>query len=163
MVGAVVLREGELAVGAVHGAGRGVDEVFRRRVAAALEHVEEGDDVRGHVGHRLGQRPADAGLGREMDDAARPMALEQVARGGLVGEIQALEDEAVAGPQRGEPRFLEADVVVGREAVDADDRVPVLQEPPGRVIADEAGRAGDEDRCGHGYDARSRLPIRPAP
>ena len=42
------------------------------------------------------------------------------------------------------PSALQADVVIGRKAVDADDPMAVLQQPPGEVKSNETGAAGDE-------------------
>src|SRR5689334_993923 len=43
------------------------------------------------------------------------------------------------------PAFLEADVVVLRHAVEADDQMSIGDQPPGDMEADEAGAARDEN------------------
>jgi hypothetical protein len=66
-----------------------------------------------------------------------------------VGEIAM--DEMIAGiglaarlVQEPQPRLLDLRVVVIVDAVDADNLVTALQEPPGDMIAYEAGSAGDQ-------------------
>ena len=66
MVDIVVDRERHLGVGAVDRAGRGIDQVPAPLVPAALQHVEEADEVGVDIGVRVLERVAHAGLGREM-------------------------------------------------------------------------------------------------
>ena len=62
-----------------------------------------------------------------------------------VHEIHPLELKPLEGGELGQPRFLEVYVVIVIEVIQAQDMVPSLQEPPGHMIADEAGRTGDQD------------------
>src|SRR5262249_26336151 len=61
-----------------------------------------------------------------------------------------------------EPRLLERRVVVGVEIVEADDAVAVREQTTRDVEADEAGRAGDEDRLVRHRRAHSRHSSMPA-
>ena len=90
---------------------------------AALEHVEEADEVGIDVGVRVLERVAHAGLRREMDHPLRPVSANS-SRRPRVGEVDLREAEAGAAPSRGEPRLLQREVVVVVEVVDADDRQP---------------------------------------
>ena len=77
------------------------------------------------------------------------MPRKQVARRLGIGKIEPLRHEGVVRRQAGEARFLQADVVIGRETVDADDVVALPQEALRHMETDEPGCAGDQDGCWH--------------
>ena len=54
------------------------------------------------------------------------------------------EIKVLAG-QLGQTRFFQRRIVVGVEVVDAEHLVTAVEETPRNVVADEAGRAADED------------------
>ena len=113
---------------------------------------------------RVGQRVPDSGLrgqvvhqlelllGEEGPDALRfhqihplePQArLLRLDRSGVRGTCLGRLDAELAQPVELQPH-----VVVGVEVVDADHVVPLTEQPPGDVVADEAGRAGHQDLHG---------------
>ena len=82
---------------------------------------------------------------------------EQLRHARAVGEIELDEAEARRGfSSDREPRLLEPDVVVVVEVVEADHLVAALEQDLRRVVADEAGGAGDED-----FHVRAARPLRP--
>jgi hypothetical protein len=96
------------------------------------------------VGVRVFDRVADAGLGREVDHAARALALEQLRHGHPVADIDARELEPRSGVQAVEARLLQREVIVGAQVVASQDPLAPFQQALGDVVADEPGRAGDE-------------------
>ncbi|MNC44026.1 hypothetical protein D3C75_929190 [compost metagenome] len=145
MVGRVAHRERQGGVGAEHRAGRGEDEVGGLHRAAALEDAEEADDVGIDIGLGRFETVADPGLGGEVDDAARLVFGEQGGDALAVGQVERVMAIVRMFLQQGQTSLLQRRVVIGVEVVQADDRLAALQQPPGGVEADEAGRAGDED------------------
>ena len=79
--------EGGRFVGAVDGAGRGVDQVLYFVVAAGFEDVEEADYVAVDVGPWVFQGVADAGLGGEVDDGVEGVFFEEGVYGSGVFEV----------------------------------------------------------------------------
>jgi hypothetical protein len=69
--------------------------MLHRIVPAALEDVQEADDVRVDVGVRVDQRVAHAGLRREVDHAIEPLTRKQRRHAIPVGDVATLEPEAV--------------------------------------------------------------------
>ena len=65
---------------------------------------------------------------------------EQFPRGAGIGEIHPLTQEGIVRQETRKARFLEGDVVIGREAVDAHHMMAIPQEPLGHMVADEAAR-----------------------
>ncbi len=117
------------------------------QVPACFEDFELGDEIGADIGARMIDRIAHAGLRREMDDAVdlgmRPREAEQ--RLGI-GEIEALEAEAALARQGREPRLFQRDRIIVVDVIDADDVFAALQKRRADMHADEAGRAGDENR-----------------
>jgi len=148
VVHVVVDAEGHRRVGPVDGGGRGVGQVLHAVVSAALQNVHEADEVGVDVGVRILEGIADTGLGGEMDDALGFLGGEEVFDRGSIGEVEAVEAEVGVTGEAGEAGFLEADVVVVVEVVETDDLIAAGEEFFGRVVADEAGGAGDEDAHG---------------
>ena len=117
---------------------------------AAFQNVEEAGEVGIRIGVRIDQRVAHAGLRGEMHDVGKAMLGEQRRHAGAVGEIELDEAEAAILRELVEARLLERRIVVGVEIVEADDGAAIRQQPARHMKADEAGRAGDEDRIsGH--------------
>jgi hypothetical protein len=158
MVDVVVHREGQRGVGPIDGAAGGVDQVRDPHVPAALQDVQEGDDVRVDVGVGVGQRVAHPRLRGQVDHAVEPSPAEQLGDGGALGEVQLAEAEARVPPQLRQPRLLEGDVVVVVEAVDPDEVVAARQQAPADMKADEAGRAGHQDPSHRRASSRADLP-----
>ena len=142
-------RERRLGDAAVDRAGAGVDDVLQRgQFAAELQEHHLAHHIGLHVGVGIDQGVAHSGLGREMDDPGDRSALRRDRRGhGLaVGDVGAGEGEARVWLQQGEPRFLEAHVVVVVQIVHAEDALAAREQRPAHVEADEAGGPGHEDR-----------------
>ena len=114
-------------------------------VAAAFEQVGEADDVGLHVGVRILQRVAHAGLRGEVDDGVEVALLEQVLHHHAVGDVVLEEAEVGVGLELFQPRQLQGRVVVVVEVVDADDFVAALQQDLCDVHADKPGGAGEQD------------------
>ncbi len=145
VVDRVVGGERNLGVGAVDAGRAGVDEVLDAVVAAAFEQVGEADDVRLHVGVRILQRVAHAGLRGEVDDGVEVAFLEQVFHHHAVGDVVLEEAEVGVGLELLQPRELQRRVVVVVEVVDADHFVAALQQDLRDVHADKPGGAGEQD------------------
>ena len=112
---------------------------------AALEDVGGADHVAFDVGQRVLDRIAHARLRREVDHALEPLAGEKPGHARAVREVELDEAEPRELLQHLEPRELEAHIVVVVEVVEPDDLVAALEQLAGRVIADEASGAGDQD------------------
>ena len=145
MIGGVVLRERHVGVGAVYRAGRGVHQVLDAVVAAAFQHVEGAGDVAAHVGVWVLERMAHAGLRREVHHALKFLAREERGHGRLVGEVELHEAKLRLHREAREARLLERNVVVLIQVIETDHLVTAREQPLGRVRADEAGGAGQEN------------------
>jgi hypothetical protein len=80
-----------------------------------------------------------------MDDAADAVLPHEGRHGIGIGDVGANEGEARLVRQGGEPRLLQGGIIISIDAVDADDPLAPRQKAPGGGMADEAGRASDED------------------
>ena len=78
MADAVLLAERKGGIGAVDRTRRGVDQVLDARLPRTFEDVEEADEIAARIGVRIGDRIAHARLGSKVDDAARPVAGEDI-------------------------------------------------------------------------------------
>ena len=96
-----------------------------------------------HMRETAAPRP-DTSLRGEMDQRVGAVFLHQLMH--HAGRFDPLGHGAEPGGlhEAGLPAFLERDVVIVGEAIDADHLPPVGQEPPAEVIADEARRPRDE-------------------
>ena len=148
-VHAIVLGEGNLLVATVHGRGARVHEVPHRVMTAALEDVEEADEVALEVGAGVLDGVADTRLSGEVHDDVEALLGEQTLEQGGVGEVAANEFEATVNICLAEHRqasFLDARIIVVVEVVETDDSVVGgIEQPLHEERADEAGSAGDED------------------
>src|SRR5579871_3314773 len=82
-----------------------------------------------------------------MHDVREFVLGEQLGHAIAVGKVELVETEAVDARELGEPRVLELRIVISVEIVDADDRATLRQQALRHVETDEAGGAGDQDRC----------------
>src|SRR5690606_19988654 len=116
-----------------------VNEMFDVVVTAALEHVDEADDVAVDVGVRVGDRVAHAGLGGQVDNYRRLALVEEPVEGRSVDEVELAEGEGVVALQAFQTGQLERNVVVVIDVINAHYLVTAGQESLGDVIADETG------------------------
>ena len=145
VVDRVVGGERNLGVGAVDAGRAGVDEVLDAVVAAAFEQVGEADDVGLHVGVRILQRVAHAGLRGEVDDGVEVAFFEQVFGHHAVGDVVFEEAEVGVGLQLFQSRELERRIIVVVEVVDADDFVAALEQNLCNMHADKTGGASNQN------------------
>ena len=149
----VVHGEREPRVRPVDGARRREDQVLDGLVSTPLENVEEPDEVRVHVGARVLQRVADAGLRRQVHDADGLVTPEEVRHRRRSDTSSRSNRNAGCGHQPVESRLLQRRVVVVHSGCRRRrTSVAVGQQPLGDVKADESGSAGDQDRW---HQARS--------
>ena len=73
------------------------------------------------------------------------MLPEELLRRLRIGKVEALAEKGVVRGEPREPGFLQAHVVIRREAVDADHPMALGQKPLRHMEADEARRAGDKN------------------
>ena len=110
-----------------------------------LHDVEGADEVGINICARVFQAVANPGLGREVHDGLR---FERRADGGQRGVILQHEDgvlEARVAFEDVAASLFQVDVIVGGEAVDAEDLMAVAEQAQRQMEADEARRAGDQN------------------
>ena len=117
----------------------------RAAAATALEDVEKTRQIGVQIGMRVLQRIAHACLRGEVNHAGKSSAAEQPFSCRTVGEIEALKGEPGALLQLRQPCLLQGRIIVGIDAVDADDGPAGLEQPARQAKPDEARRSGDED------------------
>ncbi len=159
MVGAIGDRERHRAVAAVNRRRRGVDEVQKPRQAPhRLQQHHVAIDVAVQVGVRVDQRIADAGLRRQMHD---PVDLAFVREDGgyriAVGDVEAQEGKARPAFEPRQPRFLQRDLVIVVQVVDADHGLTAAEESFGDVVAYKACHAGDQNAHPVPFSARHEV------
>ena len=112
---------------------------------AAFEDVQKASDVRADISMRVIERVADPGLRREMHDPLWLLLGEGRLDRRPVGEIGLDEAEALMARELHKPRLLQRHVVIRIEIVEPDHLVAAPDETLRRVIADEAGGAGNQN------------------
>ena len=83
-----------------------------------------------------------------MHDAGKRTAAEQLFGRYPIDEVEAMESEMRMGAQLGDARFLERRIIIVVDAVDPDYGAACREQLAREGKADEARRAGDEDRLG---------------
>jgi hypothetical protein len=109
--------------------------------SAALQNIQEADQVAVHVSMRVLYRVAYAHLGRKMNNNLRLYFFEQFLHPHSVCQIQQKESEFPMRFEKGEPVFFELHVIIGIQVVHACDIVAFLQKSLGQVKPDETGIA----------------------
>ena len=123
-----------------------------RRLAAALEHIEEAGEIGVGISMRIDERVTYARLRGEMDHGGKPL------RGKQRGDARAISNVALLETKRGKrgklfkARALQGRIVIAVEIVEPDDGPALLQQPACHVVADESRCAGDQDGIAHGRD-----------
>ena len=87
-----------------------------------------------------------ASLRGEMYDGRKSMRIEQLRHGLAVGNIHLREFEIGERLELRDPSLLETRIIISIEVIDAHYLVPVCQQAPRNVHADESGRTSDENR-----------------
>jgi hypothetical protein len=114
-------------------------------VPAPLEDVEKANDIAVDVHMRILERVAHAGLGREMDDALRPFALEELCHSPSVGNVELDEPETGLRCKLRQPGLLQGNIVVVVEIVQPENVVAANEEPLRDMHSDESRCSRDED------------------
>ena len=149
------------SVQAVDRTGRRVHQVADRMRPDRFQDAQEPANVAGHVRPRVGQRIPDPRLRGQVIDQLELLVREQGQHALRVHQVHPLEPQARlvrldhpgvraarfgrVDPELAQAIELQPHVVMGVEVVDADHLVPLIDQPPGDVVADEAGRAGHQD------------------
>ena len=108
MVDVLMHAERHLGVGAIDRARRRINQMLDAVMTAALEDVQEADQVGIDIGVRIVERVADAGLRGEMQDALRLVFREQPFHRGAILQVGLDEVKAVARRKLVQPRLLQA-------------------------------------------------------
>jgi hypothetical protein len=106
------------------------------------------DQVGMDVGVGILDRVAHSRLCPEMHDPVEFPPLQRAVERGHVGEVDLDEAEAVVVPRTllGDPVSLQLDAVIIVDVVDPEHLLAAAEQPGRDMMADEAGRAGHEDR-----------------
>ncbi len=91
MVDAIFHRKRGFSVGTVDGAGGCVGEVCNAVVSAGFEDIDKAGQIGVCVGVRIGQRVADSGLSRQMDDGVELLLLKQLLHPVAIFQCQLLK------------------------------------------------------------------------
>lgn len=126
-------------------------------VAAAFQNIEKAYEVCVGIIVRMFDRMPHAGLRRQMDDASKTMAGEELRDLCTVGKIGLHELEAVMTPQDVEARPLQRRIVIFIQVVEPDDTPRLAQQRAGNVKPDEARRTRHQYR-----PIRHQVPKRPS-
>ena len=113
-------------------------------MAAAFENINEADQIAINVSVRILDRIANASLRSEMDDFVEAFFGKQFLHPGTVGHIKFDKAEAGQGSQAFEAVFLERNLVVIVEIVEADNLIAACQQAQRGGHADKAGSAGNK-------------------
>src|SRR6267154_2396364 len=105
-------------------------------VPAAFQHIDETLKIRVHIGVRMIDRMAHAGLRRQMNDLGKSVSGKQLTRCVPIREIGVHETEPRIAAQYAQSRLLQDRVVVAVEAVQTYDVAALRQQPTSDVKAD---------------------------
>ena len=118
--------------------------MLRRRVAHQLQQIEGPGEIGVEIGARILEAVAHARLRREVIDGVKPRAIGRLQPREILKQ-QFVAPEVLILLQNRMTAPLQLRVVIGREAVDADDFMSVGEKPRRHMETDESGAAGDED------------------
>ena len=117
----------------------------RGMMTAALQQIDEAHDVGVHIGVGIFKGIAHTGLSRQVDHHVKGFAAKKVVHRGTVGQIDLRKGKPLPGFQLFQAVALQVDVVVVVEVVQSHHLDAVIQQAPGQVKTDEAGRSRNED------------------
>src|SRR6267143_4105289 len=109
------------------------------RVAAALEHVQEADEVGINVGRGVFNRVTHPCLRGQMHDCTEFAGGEKLAHRPALDDVELVTEEPGTRKQALEARLLEPDVVVVVQVVDAHNLVTAIEQPVRQRRTDEPG------------------------
>ena len=101
-------------------------------VPAAFENIGEADEIGIHIGVRIDQRMAHAGLRREMHHERKAMLREQGRHAGAIGEIELDKAKAVELGQLRQPRVFQLRIVISVQIVEPDNLAAIAPTAAGR-------------------------------
>ena len=131
-------------------------------VPATLKHVEKADEVGLTIPMGIGERIANPGLGREVNDVWKPVRGKQRRHRAAIGDIKLLELEALQAFELRQSCLLEPNVVIAVQVVETDHRSTLFEQTTCDMEPDEAGGARHQNRftINHGtHDAGIGRPI----
>lgn len=116
------------------------------RMPASFEHIEEARDIGIDIGMGIDQGMPDAGLGSKVHDSREAIRRKQLRHALALGNVRPDELEIRERLELCDPRLLQMRIVIGVEVVEAHHVMPVRQQAPRDMHADEPGRSSDENR-----------------
>ena len=111
---------------------------------AALQQVDETDQVGIDVGVRVLKRVPHAGLSRQVDHDVERLGVKNFAQSLALGDVGLNKRKIGLGLKDLKAVFFQFDVIVGIQVVDAGDVNPVRQQAPCKVEPDETGGTGHQ-------------------
>ena len=139
--------------------------MFDFRAPASFQNIEEAFHVTTRVGMGIGQRIANTGLGRQMDDASKPMRNKEGVKAGSIFEIEFRKLKPWMRRELREAGFFEPDIVIGIQVIQPEHGISALQEPLAQMKSDKpcGARNEDEARCMSRHHADPGYVSRPTP
>lgn len=113
-------------------------------LARGFQHIEGAHQIGVYIGARIFKAVTHTGLGGEMDDDIRLAIRHGTSKCLSVLKHADMGTKAVCGLEHGMTLLLEAHIVISCHAVKTHDKMTIGDQPPGKVKADKAGRAGDQ-------------------
>jgi hypothetical protein len=144
MVGALGFDERHLLVRAIDRARGREHEMPRRLAAHDLEQIEGAVDIRAHIGFGIFEAVAHARLCGEMHDHIGIGALVNGGELLRILDVRDMRGEAVRAREDCMALFLQLDIVIGRQRIDALHVMAVGEQPFRKMKADEARGARDQ-------------------
>ena len=114
-------------------------------VAASFKNRGEAGEIGVHIGKGIGERIADAGLRREVDDTGKAVLLEQARYAVAIGKVELHKAQAIGFCELRAAGFFQRRVVIGIHVVEADDIAAIAQQTLRNVKADKTGSSGHKN------------------
>src|SRR5207247_2539109 len=116
-------------------------------MSAALENIEEADDVAIRVGVRIGKRVTHASLCCQVDYFINPLSREKSEHDVTFSQIDPAEREVRLACQAIQSCLLQSRIVIGVEVVNANNCVAAIKETMRDVRSDESCSSCEENHC----------------